>query len=399
MNNNSKLILFFHTKKMKVNMKVKPPIFIIKKMNFLTKKRNISASNLENLSTSNSPNKQLKREESKKINEEKQSESINNSVKIQNNNQTNSKKIKWTQNEDELLMDCVNKFGLGKWNEMKNCFIGRTRKQIRQRYIIIIKKKKISEDKIQPISLNTTSITDDEKTETNNLKESNDAFKWNDELDKILLKEYFLNKKSWVKISKKIPDSSENSVKNRFYSLLRQLVNKTKKSFKCNLSLNSLYSSEEKTTNNYIFLLYREIFGSQIKLNNEYNNLMANKKMLFISKNYNTICLNNKSKQKNYSVKILLSFLPELLTDKGVNIKEIIEELNQRKINAATQMFVIIERYFNYNKCDSKSISTDAEFEHLKNEQTEKLGKVLIKMDIKVMSKYFYRFRYNTLGI
>ena len=399
MNNNSKLILFFHTKKMKVNMKVKPPIFIIKKMNFLTKKRNISASNLENLSTSNSPNKQLKKEESKKINEEKQSESINNSVKIQNNNQTNSKKIKWTQNEDELLMDCVNKFGLGKWNEMKNCFIGRTRKQIRQRYIIIIKKKKISEDKIQPISLNTTSITDDEKTETNNLKESNDAFKWNDELDKILLKEYFLNKKSWVKISKKIPDSSENSVKNRFYSLLRQLVNKTKKSFKCNLSLNSLYSSEEKTTNNYIFLLYREIFGNQIKLNNEYNNLMANKKMLFISKNYNTICLNNKSKQKNYSVKILLSFLPELLTDKGVNIKEIIEELNQRKINAATQMFVIIERYFTYNKCDSKSISTDAEFEHLKNEQTEKLGKVLIKMDIKVMSKYFYRFRYNTLGI
>ena len=399
MNNNSKLILFFHTKKMKVNMKVKPPIFIIKKMNFLTKKRNISASNLENLSTSNSPNKQLKKEESKKINEEKQSESINNSVKIQNNNQTNSKKIKWTQNEDELLMDCVNKFGLGKWNEMKNCFIGRTRKQIRQRYIIIIKKKKISEDKVQPISLNTTSITDDEKTETNNLKESNDAFKWNDELDKILLKEYFLNKKSWVKISKKIPDSSENSVKNRFYSLLRQLVNKTKKSFKCNLSLNSLYSSEEKTTNNYIFLLYREIFGSQIKLNNEYNNLIANKKMLFISKNYNTICLNNKSKQKNYSVKILLSFLPELLTDKGVNIKEIIEELNQRKINAATQMFVIIERYFTYNKCDSKNISTDAEFEHLKNEQTEKLGKVLIKMDIKVMSKYFYRFRYNTLGI
>ena len=380
-------------------MKVKPPIFIIKKMSMLNKKRNISASNLENLSISNSPNKQLKKEDTKIIIEQKKNESINNSVKIQNNNQTNSKKIKWTQNEDEILMDCINKFGLGKWNEMKNCFIGRTRKQIRQRYIIIIKKKKISEDKAQPISLNTTSITGDEQTETNILKESNDAFKWNDELDKILLKEYFLNKKSWVKISKKIPGSSENSVKNRFYSLLRQLVNKTKKSFKCNLSLNSLYSSEEITTNNYIFLLYKEIFGSQIKLNNEYNNLIANKKMLFISKNYNTIYLSNKSKQKNYSVKILLSFLPELLTDKGVNIEDIIEELNQRKINAATQIFVIIERYFNCNKCDSKSISTDAEYEPLKNEQAEKLGKVLIKMDIKVMSKYFYRFRYNTLGI
>ena len=399
MKNNSKLILFFHTKKMKVNMKVKPPIFIIEKMRFLTKKRNISTANLGNLSTSNSPNKRLKKEDSKIIKEEKRNESINNSVKIQNNNQSNSKKTKWTQNEDELLIDCVNKFGLGKWNEMKNCFIGRTRKQIRQRYIIIIKKKKISEDKVQPISLNTSTLTDDEKTETNNIKELNDAFKWNDELDKILLKEYFLNKKSWVKISKKIPGSSENSVKNRFYSLLRQLVNKTKKSFKCNLSLNSLCSSKEIINNNYIFLLYKEIFGNKIKLNNEYNNLIVNKKMLFVSKSYNSICLNNKSKQKNYSVKILLSFLPELLTDKGVNIEEIIEELNQRKINAATQIFVIIERYFNCNKCDNKSVSTEAEFEPLKNEQTEKLGKVLIKMDIKVMSKYFYRFRYNTLGI
>ena len=186
MNNNSKLLLFFHTKKMKVNMKVKPPIFIIEKMRFLTKKRNISTANLGNLSTSNSPNKRLKKEDSKIIKEEKRNESINNSVKIQNNNQSNSKKTKWTQNEDELLMDCVNKFGLGKWNEMKNCFIGRTRKQIRQRYIIIIKKKKISEDKVQPISLNTSTLTDDEKTETNNIKELNDAFKWNDELDKIV---------------------------------------------------------------------------------------------------------------------------------------------------------------------------------------------------------------------
>ena len=383
---------------MKVNMKVKTPIFFIEKMKLLTKKRNLSITKLENLSTSNSPNKQLTKKDINIINEEKQNESINDSVTIQNNNQMNSKKIKWTQDEDELLMDCVNKFGLGKWNEMQHCFIGRTRKQIRQRYIIIFKKKKISENKIQTISLNSTTLTDDEKTETNNKKDSNDI-KWNDELDKILLKEYFLNKKSWVKISKKIPGSSENSVKNRFYSLLRQLVNKTKKRFKINLSLSSLFSNKEIITDNVILLLYKEIFGNQIKLNDEYNNLIVNKKMLFVSKNYNSIYLNNNSKKKNYSVKILLSFLPELLIDKGVNIEEILEELNQRKINATIQIFVIIEKYFSCNKYDSKSISTDIEYENVKNEQAEKLGKVLIKMDIKVMSKYFYRFRYNTLGI
>ena len=93
---------------MKVNMKVKPPIFIIEKMRFLTKKRNISTANLGNLSTSNSPNKRLKKEDSKIIKEEKRNESINNSVKIQNNNQSNSKKTKWTQNEDELLIHKLN---------------------------------------------------------------------------------------------------------------------------------------------------------------------------------------------------------------------------------------------------------------------------------------------------
>ena len=62
-----------------------------------------------------------------------------------------------------------------------------------------------------------------------NEKNNNIIFKWDDNLDQILLKEYILNKKSWVKISKKIPGSSENSVKNRFYSLLRQKVNKIKK--------------------------------------------------------------------------------------------------------------------------------------------------------------------------
>ena len=385
---------------MKMNMKVKSPIFLIKKISFLTKKRNFSASNLDNLSTSYSPNKQLMKENIEITDEEKKNGTNKDSVKIiQNNNNTNSKKIKWTQNEDNLLIDCVNKYGIGKWNEMKNCFIGRTRKQIRQRYIIIIKKKKISENIEQPISLNTSTLTDDEKTETNKIKET-DSFEWNNELDKILLREYFLNKKSWVKISKKIPGSSENSVKNRFYSLLRQLVNKIKKSYKCNLAFDYLHINKETKNNNLIFLINKEIFGNQIIFNNEYNNLIEMKKMLFISKKFNSENLNNASKQKNYSVKILLSFLPELLTDKGIDIEEIVEELNQRKIKATVQIFVIIEKYFNCPKCENNNnISTDSNFDNLKSAQTEKLGKVIKNIDLKIMSKYFYRFRYNTLGI
>ena len=339
---------------MKMESKNKNPIFLIEKTKFLSKKRALSLTNIANLSTSNSPNKKIINEKPVEVNKGYQEETINNSVETQNINKTILKKVKWTEKEDNLLMKCVNKFGEGKWNEMERCFLGRTRKQIRQRYINNIKIKKISEKLNQKISLDLTSSSLDEKKDK-------DEFLWDDNLDKMLLKEYFLNKKSWVKISKKIPGSSENSVKNRFYSLLRQIVNKAKKSYKQNYNKN-------------LTTAFKEDINSEL--------------------------FNNKSKKKNYSVKILLAFLPELLEDKGVDIIEIINELNRRRNNAAIQIFVIIEKHFNCYKCDNNVVmSPDAVFENLKNAQTEKLGKVIRNMKLKIMSKYFHRFRYNTLGI
>ena len=323
----------------------------------------------------------------------KSQETINNSVETQNINKTILKKVKWTEKEDNLLMKCVNKFGEGKWNEMERCFLGRTRKQIRQRYINNIKIKKISEKLNQKISLDLTSSSLDEKKDK-------DEFLWDDNLDKMLLKEYFLNKKSWVKISKKIPGSSENSVKNRFYSLLRQIVNKAKKSYKQNYNKNLTTTFKEDINNNLILLIYKEIFGNNENYKNEYIDLYEKKKLLFNNSGLNSELFNNKSKKKNYSVKILLAFLPELLEDKGVDIIEIINELNRRRNNAAIQIFVIIEKHFNCYKCDNNVVmSPDAVFENLKNAQTEKLGKVIRNMKLKIMSKYFHRFRYNTLGI
>ena len=209
-----------------------------------------------------------------------------------------------------------------------------------------------------------------------------------------------MNKKSWVKISKKIPGSSENSVKNRFYSLLRKIVNKAKKNYKLNFNINIPHINTETTNNNSIILIYKEIFGNEIKLDKEYNNLNEKKKSLLNNINCNSNFFNNNSEKKNYSVKILLSFLPELLEDKGVDISEILNELNQRKNSAVIQIFVIIEKHFNCYKCDNNLIiSADAVFENLKNAQSDKLGKIIRNMQLKIMSKYFYRFRYNTLGI
>ena len=380
---------------MKMDIKVKPPIFLIEKNKFLEKKRNSSPTNLTNLSTINSPNKKKVEEVPKEISFQLPKEPIKNPINIQTINQPILKNVKWTKNEDNILINCINRFGEGKWNEMERCFIGRTRKQIRQRYVNNIKIKKISENMNQKISLNSSSSSINEK-----IIDEKHSFIWNDKLDKILLREYFLNKKSWVKISKKIPGSSENSVKNRFYSLLRQLVNNEKKEYKSNYYFNSAYFTNENINNNLALLIYKEIFGNEINSEKDYNNLLEKKKMLFKDFKLNSEYFHNKSQRKNYSVKILLTFLPELLERKGIDIMDILNELNQRKNNAAIQIFVVIEKHFNCIKCDSNSgMNADAVFDNLKNAQTEKLGKVIRNMKLKIMSKYFHRFRYNTLGI
>ena len=379
----------------KMDTKVKPPIFLIEKNKFLAKKRNSSPTILTNLSTSNSPNKKKIEEVPKEISFQLPKEPIKNPINIQTINQTILKNVKWTKNEDNILINCVNRFGEGKWNEMERCFIGRTRKQIRQRYINNIKIKKISENMNQTITLNSSSSSINEK-----IIDEKHSFIWNDKLDKILLREYFLNKKSWVKISKKIPGSSENSVKNRFYSLLRQLVNNEKKEYKSNFYFNSAYFTNENINNNLALLIYKEIFGNEINSEKDYNNLLEKKKMLFKDFKLNSEYFHNKSQRKNYSVKILLTFLPELLERKGIDIMDILNELNQRKNNAAIQIFVVIEKHFNCIKCDNNSgMAADAVFDNLKSAQTEKLGKVIRNMKLKIMSKYFHRFRYNTLGI
>ena len=380
---------------MKMDIKVKPPVFLIEKNKFLAKKRNSSPTILTNLSTSNSPNKKKIEEGPKEISFQLPKEPIKNPINIQTINQPILKNVKWTKNEDNTLINCINRFGEGKWNEMERCFIGRTRKQIRQRYVNNIKIKKISENMNQTITLNSSSSSINEK-----IIDEKHSFIWNDKLDKILLREYFLNKKSWVKISKKIPGSSENSVKNRFYSLLRQLVNNEKKEYKSNFYFNSAYFTNENINNNLALLIYKEIFGNEINSEKDYNILLEKKKMLFKDFKLNSEYFHNKSQKKNYSVKILLTFLPELLERKGIDIMDILNELNQRKNNAAIQIFVVIEKHFNCIKCDNNSgMTADAVFDNLKTAQTEKLGKVIRNMKLKIMSKYFHRFRYNTLGI
>ena len=363
---------------------IKSPVFLVEKTNFLSKKRNLSLSNHQNLYTSSSSNL----EDNliyKECNKNAQFTSII--------NKSINKKGKWSEEEDNILIKYIKKFGEGKWSKIEKG-LERTRKQIRQRYISNIKIKNISIEKKDKFSNDSFFSSDEEKKEIP--KDIKTKINWDDSLDKILLKEYFLCKKSWVIISKKIPGSTENSVKNRFYSLLRQKVNKLKKQYKQKYLNYSLSKSIDNS--NLIIQLKKEIYG-----NKKYNNSEEDKEMIINNLLFDSEFFNNKSKRKNYSVEILLEFLPELIEEKGVNIYEILDLLKERKKKATSQIFKVIEKHidcFKYSdNNDCNSISTDIEFDHLKNLQSEKLGMIIKNMKLKIMYKYFHRFRYNTLGM
>ena len=207
------------------------------------------------------------------------------------------KKGKWSKEEDEILHTKVNELGKT-WSSLKQYLPGRTTKQIRERYI-------------NYISL------------PSNTKEDN-CCKWNDEKDKLLLEYYVIYNASWVKICKMIPGTSENSVKNRFYSLLRQFVNKVKKS-------NVNGDVKDKIT---------RLSGSNSGSGNGSGSNKGNSCSFTLndfdfyeectSMSYKEMILNNnpyitygKSQKKNYSLKILIEFLPDLLEEKGININNL----------------------------------------------------------------------------
>ena len=401
-------------------IKLKQPIFSIEKINnnLLNKKRNITLNNQLSSTSSFIQEKNLKKKLSSNkinnVNDAKNNIAESTGDLSEDNTKSFFKKGKWSEDEDILLMKYVNKYGVGNWSQIEKHFIGRSRKQIKQRYINNTKIKKISEEIKHSIPINSDYSSSEDEEEENKYKdniaklknENNNAiFNWDDKLDQILLKEYFLNKKSWVKISKKIPGSSENSVKNRFYSLLRQKVNKIKKEYKYKYINNFKYNNH-KNNNDVILLIKKEIsINRENSLNGNNINCDETKENIFKNYYFESDLFNNKSKKKNYSMEILLEFLPELMEEKGINISEILNELKERKNTAAQKIFITIEKNYNSYKNkkiddnDISSISTDIEFDNLQSLQSEKLSIVIKNMKLKIMYKYFHRFRYNTLGL
>mmetsp|Transcript_22798 Transcript_22798/g.19815 ORF Transcript_22798/g.19815 Transcript_22798/m.19815 type:complete len:157 (+) Transcript_22798:252-722(+) len=99
----------------------------------------------------------------------------------------------WSEEEDQLLLEYVEKYGQGRWSEISRMIPGRSSKQCREHY-------------------------------QNSLKPGVRRGHWNEEEDVQIFRCFTKHGTSWSKYTKYLPGRSENSIKNRFYSTLRKIA-------------------------------------------------------------------------------------------------------------------------------------------------------------------------------
>lgn len=276
------------------------------------------------------------------------------------------KKGKWSLEEDNILKNWVSKNGACKWSKLSLMLHGRSSKQIRDRWI-------------------------------NNLNPQRENFKWTKELEKELLIGYLKCGTSWVSIAKLMPNSSENMIKNRFYSMLRSLASKHFRSSGQKLKMKKIV---ENTKSNELDLFFN--FDSDISSTAQDQ-------------------IKTKYKRNNHTLTYLLEFLPTLLEERGIDIslyctKEVSKELSKKengdlqqeilneKVAApklqetpsssklSTEQEAILNNFFNTL---SQKISSKDEEVNLKDRNTQFKIKssILFNLQLRILHKIFERFR------
>lgn len=100
------------------------------------------------------------------------------------------KKTKWTNEEDQMLIESVRTNGMNNWSIVAQMVPGRSGKQCRERW-------------------------------TNQLSPNLTKDSWSPQEDKILMEQQKIHGNLWAKISASLPGRSANSIKNRFSWLSR----------------------------------------------------------------------------------------------------------------------------------------------------------------------------------
>lgn len=253
------------------------------------------------------------------------------------------KKGKWTKEEDEILKNWVGVNGDKNWFNLvkSNLLSGRNCKQIRDRWV-------------------------------NCLCPQLKVFEWDEIKEKILLEKFLIYGTSWTKISASIPNTSENFVKNKFYSMLRKTANKSLNRSKLNKatcdkkiinisidsSNNALFNDkntkefdndfikEVKNKNKKNKIIEQDITDTYMNLDysntktNTISHSTANNKLqtsVLLDKSEFPLLMEigneeadgiikiKKRKKNNYSLDSLMNFLPLLLKEKGISYEKSVE--------------------------------------------------------------------------
>ncbi len=298
-------------------------------------------------------------------------------------------KLKWTMDEDKKLIKIKEDFPYLTWQQISQFFENRSKIDCMNRYIKVIdprlKKGKWSEEEDKILiewsfengEKNWPNLIKSNKLKGRNCKQIRERWVnnlcpklkkqfWDEKNEKILIEKFLIYGTSWTKISSCIPDSSENIVKNKFYGLLRKTANKytnlnniSQNKNKLNIS-NSDIKSDGKD-DDFLFINNTDLI-QKIKNKNTRNNIVIKKDLtdiylkidendnsntkantiihnsfflensdnnLFIDNENTNKPVNKKRKKNNFSLDILLNYLPYLLKERGIDYEKIISQIDK----------------------------------------------------------------------